>query len=400
MSREAKELAAERELKEMRSKVEDLHNVDWQVRLRAITSLIQVRKTEEFFLEAVPAIINATKDSEILVRQAAIPALGDLGVKVRPAIDRLIEILHLDSLEEVKGSVYSLGKIGPDAIIAVNKLIDLLKNPSDELHKAISWAISIIGPDTLEALKTNIVSENARIRRGVIVAIGNMGPVAISLLDDLILRLQDEDLLTKIEAARAIGNLRASPEVARAISSLDKLLDDNDPDVRWTSAEALRKVGSEDAMKAWARYQPIASVDAIAKQLSNQDKAVRENAAAELYDVLSKGKDNQLELIKFAFKDRHWKVPMLLCDALGKLEDEAVGLLDEISLLLEHEEASVRKSSSALIGKMGSSAVSVVPKVIKLLKDADKEVRTSAGVALELIGGKEAEKALKNFDWM
>lgn len=399
MSNEAKDLALDRELKDMRSKVEDLNSVDWQVRLRAITSLIQVRKTEEFFLEAVPAIISATKDTEVLVREAAIPALGDIGAKVKPAITRLTDILDSESNQEVKGAVYSLGKIGPDSIIAIERLIDLFKNSNDELHKAISWAISIIGPETIPYLKLNIANSNERIRRGVVVAIGNMGPIAISLLDDLFICLSDKEILTRLEAARAIGNLRASPEVARAVEHLDRLLDDADPDVRWTAAEALRKIGTELALKSWSRYQPIASIEAIAKQLTNQDKAVRENAAASLYEILNKGSDNKLELIKFAFKDNFWKVPMLLCDALGKLEEESKDLISSIELLLIHDHAQVRKSACVLLGKIGIAAQCSSGKLIELLKDVDRDVRISAGVALESIGGKEAERALKNFEW-
>ncbi len=400
MSSEAKELALDRELKEMRSKVEDLNSVDWQVRLRAITSLIHLRKTHEFFAEAVPAIINATKDSEDLVRAAAIPALGDIGAKIKPAIIRLSEILDSTSDNEIKGAVYSLGKIGPDSITAIDKLIRLFNNQQNELHKAISWAISIIGPDTLPYLKEGISSESPRVRRGIIVAIGNMGPIAISLLEHLIHSLDDSDLLTRLEAARAIGNLRASPEVSKGVKHLARLLDDNDPDVRWTAAEALRKIGTEEALEAWSRYKPIANVEAIAKQLKNPDKAVRENAATSLYDVLTKNSNNQLGEIKFAFKDNHWKIPMMLCDALNKIEEEANELNSEIEYLLSHDHPNVRKAACTLLGKIGPDSQNSNSKLIDKLKDADKDVRIAAGVALELIGGKDAEKALKNFEWV
>ena len=75
MSKEVDNLREQRELFQLRSHLEDFNNADWQVRVRAIGELTKVKKTIEFYIEALPIIIIACSDESNLVRQSAIPFL-------------------------------------------------------------------------------------------------------------------------------------------------------------------------------------------------------------------------------------------------------------------------------------------------------------------------------------
>ena len=122
---EIEELVKERELKELAMISSEISNDDWQIRIRAINKLIAFKKSDEFFKECIPKLIEATKDESALVRLAAIPALGDLGPKAKTSTIRLIEVLQCKEIEEVKAAVHSLGKIGDDSDLVITKLLDL-----------------------------------------------------------------------------------------------------------------------------------------------------------------------------------------------------------------------------------------------------------------------------------
>ncbi len=399
MSHEVDNLRDARELFQMRSYLEDLDNEDWQIRVRAIGSLTHVKKTIEFYHEAVPKIIAATDDNNRLVRQASIPFLGDIGNGGLPVIKKLEECLSRDDESEIRSAVYSLGKIGPDSIGTIHLLISLLKKDILELNKAISWSLSMLGPDAVPDLINAIHSDNVQVKLGCISALGNMGPIAESSLGVMVDCLKETNADIRIEAAKAIGNLRAVASIGNCIEPLNVALTDQDPDVRWTSAEALRKIGTDDAMKAWASYQEVGSISSYLKQLTNLDKAVRLHAAEALYSVIEESPDLDFKILGKALHDSYPKVPVALCLAIGKIQDKAQELEDDLFELLSSGDQSVKAAAAQCLGKINAVQTRSTEKLIELLNDPEKEIRMSAGLALEFLDSKEARAALKRFKW-
>jgi HEAT repeat protein len=401
MKKELTQLRTERELKELRSLVEELENhEDWQIQLQAITRLLKVKKTTEFFEEALPALINALSDPHHLVRQAAIPALGDIGPSAKSGIPALTEILKEGDLPEKKAAVYSLGKIGFESASASSEMISLLRMDDEEIEKAIGWALGIIGPDVLPDLIKGTKDEHSGVKRGCLQAIGNMGPVAVPAIEYLLTSLKDSDSTVRLEGAKAIGNLRAAPEIIQCVPFLKASLDDSDPDVRWTIAEALRKIGTEEAINAWGTYETIDTIEARMKQLGNDDKAVRFTAAEALYSILEKDSEIDFTVINKALNDTYPKVPVALCVALSKIEETALPALPTLLELTTGEnDIAVRVAVITTIGKIGATDDDTVEKLIPLLDDQEKEVRMATGLALELLDTPLAQKALKKFKW-
>ncbi len=400
MDKELKQLRTERELKELRTHIEELNSKDdWQVRLQAISALLKVKKTTEFFDEAIPVLIEKLSDPHHLVRQAAIPALGDIGPYAKPALSELRRILIEGNDSERKAAVYSLGKIGFESAPASKEMIELLRLNEEELEKAVAWALGVIGPDVLDALIKGTSDPHSGVKRGCLQAIGNMGSVAIPAMEHLINSLKDDDPGVRLEGAKAIGNLRAAPEITACISSLSETLNDPDPDVRWTVAEALRKIGTDEAMSAWSSYETIDTIEARMKQLTNEDKAIRLSAAEALFSILEKDSEVDFKIIKKALRDTYYKVPIALCDALSKMEEAALPILPELLELCESDETALRVSALTTIGKIGASDDQTLEKIVPYLEDTDKEVRMACGLALELLDTPLARKELKKFKW-
>src|SRR5262245_30942806 len=77
------------------------------------------------FKDLVPALVEALKDKDRDVRQAACTALGNLG---QEAVKPLIEALKNDDKATQAAAIEALGKIGPNASDAVPALIKALKD--------------------------------------------------------------------------------------------------------------------------------------------------------------------------------------------------------------------------------------------------------------------------------
>lgn len=397
MSKEVDNLREERELYQLRSLIEDLHSNDWQVQIGAINSLNKVKKTKEFYAEALPVVLSLCSTDNDLLRQALIPFLGELNSAGGLVVNKLIEFLNSTYIDEVKAAVYGLGKIGPDSISSIIPLVNLLQTTDEDLFKAVSWALSMLGPDAVNDLTAAANSDIIRIKVGCINALGNMGPIAESSVPSIIGNLKHQNSLVRLESAKAIGNLRAIPSISACIPHLNSVLDDDDPDVRWTAAEALRKIGTEEAMGAWANYKEVGSVDSYIKQLSNQDKAVRLHAAESLYSITDHDSEFDEVQIKKSIFDNYSKVVIALCEVLPKLEERAFVYEKELIQQLDSSDPLIRAAIAQAIGKI--SIQSADKKLISMLNDPVKEVRMAAGLALEYLDTNDAKAALKKFKW-
>ena len=203
----------------------------------------------------------------------------------------------------------------------------------------------------------------------------------------------------RYNAAKAIGNLRAAKETETTVVPLSACLEDSDPDVRWAAAEALRKIGTDEAIAVWQQFEDEPSVVDLLKQLFNEDKAVRIDASESILRLMKKEDALHLAKLMEALGDQVWKVRANVCDAIAKTGEGANEAVDALRKSLKDEHEEVRAAAARALGKIGEGAEAAVPRLIKALKDEVKEVRLDAGLALERIGGKESEKALKKFKW-
>ena len=164
MADEAKLIRAERELRELRTTIQNLRDHDWQVRLKACSDLAKQRKSKELIAEAVPALIEASRDSNEYVRRAAIPALGDIGPEARQSVPALVGLLSDDEdVQIARSAVYALGKIGPSASAAVEPLIERLRSDDDEIQKAVAWALGVIGAEAVPKIASGVDDSDPRV---------------------------------------------------------------------------------------------------------------------------------------------------------------------------------------------------------------------------------------------
>ena len=159
--------------------------------------------------EAIPNLIEALKDQYGVVREVPVIALGNIGPDARAAVPALIEALNVEQEWIRRRAAWALGKIGPGARAAVPALIEALRDENRRVGVSAHYALF------------RIVSH----------------PEAIP---NLIEALRQGTHLVREDAARVLGNI--GPDAKAAVSALAEAQKDEVADVRWSAAEALKKI--------------------------------------------------------------------------------------------------------------------------------------------------------------
>ena len=102
-------------------------NADFALRVNAIVALGRIHAKPE---SVVPALIQATQDKNIVVREAAIDNLGRFGTDARPAVNALVKLLSDRDPNVREIALYALEKIDPAAAKAAGKQSDSSSTPT------------------------------------------------------------------------------------------------------------------------------------------------------------------------------------------------------------------------------------------------------------------------------
>jgi hypothetical protein len=158
--------------------------------------------------------IQALKDEDEDVREAAAGALGKIGPGAEKAVPALIQALKDEDRWVREAAAGALGKIGPGAEKAVPALIQALKDYYEELREAAAGALGKIGPKAEKAVPAliQVFKENYEndedLREAAVKALGKIGPKAEKAIPALTEALDDDDYCVRREAAEAIFKIQ------------------------------------------------------------------------------------------------------------------------------------------------------------------------------------------------
>jgi HEAT repeat protein len=190
---------------------------------------------------AVPRLTAALKHEPLRVQAAY--TLGQIGPEAAPATAALAELLSSNSPTAANEAAMALAKIGPAAKASVPALVAALEKPECDSAHAIMYALGKMGSEA-KAAKPALVKRIADPATAVLagwalVEVDPSGPEVSSVaMPALIAGLSDESPEKRQLAAQAIGDLKSVPANARA--ALEKAIQDSDPGVKATAAQALQ----------------------------------------------------------------------------------------------------------------------------------------------------------------
>jgi len=292
-----------------------------------------------------------------------------------------------------------------DAIYdAIINLKPALQDPDPEVRSNAAGTYGFMTellPDVMipvsQGLEDSSIDQNTRLRVGL-----EMQGIEekLQLLEDsvsvLIQMLQDQELNVRVNAATALGQSKEATAVPALTQALH--LQDQDETVRASVAEALKKIGSPEALRALKETIP-----ALIQALQDRDPEVRSNAA---YTLGGKGEgavDAVPALIQL-LKDQNGDVRSNSAGALGQIgTPEAIkaakGAIPALVQALQNKD--IRVTAAGALGQIGTpeaikAAEGAVPDLIQALQDQDDSARRTAAVALGKVGesAKDAVPAL------
>jgi HEAT repeat protein len=212
----------------------------WGVLCCALTSNLVRDAIVQLGSRAVPALIDALRDDDTRIRQAACTALGQIGdPSAVPAL-----IACWDQRDISHAATNALVQIGKPAVPA---LIEALTSPSNPVRIAACTALGQIGDTAaIPALRVH-----AEIMGEAWKALAKLGGTSMAL-QEAVRMLADQSqwgvlccALTSDQVRDAIVQLGS-----RAVPTLIDALRDNDPRIRQSACTALGQIGDASAAPA------------------------------------------------------------------------------------------------------------------------------------------------------
>ena len=195
---------------------------------------------------AVPALCQAMRRSDqVTVRRAAAKTLALIAD--RNSLPDLLATFLTDTDSVVQGSsMGAMASMGEDSIGAI---LSIVENPeSTEMQIGLAnWALTLIGDRAPEVLRDAISSENSKVRKAAISALGSQIQSLSSQQDRDLLQqaLRDSCAEIRSEAVILLGNLEDSEW---ALPLLSPALSDHDSWVRKNTALSLMKLGCSSSI--------------------------------------------------------------------------------------------------------------------------------------------------------
>ncbi|MCM2466746.1 HEAT repeat domain-containing protein [Methanoculleus oceani] len=348
---------------------------------------------------AVEFLVMALSDPHNGVRIAAAEAIGE--IRDESGVDPLI-LLTNDAGQDVRtAAAAALGRIG-DAR-AIGPLMRLFGDGYSGVRSVAAAAVAASGPDALEPLEAALDDPVPVVRLTAARAIGLVGnPRSIPLL---IRHLEDPAREVGVVAARTLGRFGN-----HAVEPLSTVLREGGKEGRLAAIDALGGI------------EPGKADEALAYALRDEDREVREKAAAALMrrraagvwqstfgnkareekEVATKkspareegrrafeqsGRE-EIDTLIAALKDSSVEVQASAATRLiGMGQPAAEGLL----MALKNEDKEIQLAAAGVLGEMRETAV--LP-LMDALNDTDRFVRLVAARNLGNIGDKRAIQAL------
>ena len=182
--------------------------------------------------------------------------------------------------------------------------------------------------------KKNLMNKGAKLTMVVLVisfCLLFVGYLQAADIDKLVQQLNDGDLIVRLHAIKALGDMKDASTVESLISNL------KDDKCGCTAANALAEIGKP-------------SVEPLITALRSESPIARKNAAIAL------GKINDASSVKsliITLKDEDPLVRGSAATALGRINDTVA--VDPLMIALKDENSVVRRDAAAALKEMGSS---------------------------------------------
>jgi HEAT repeat protein len=303
---------------------------------------------------AVSALLEALRDKNSAVRANAAFALGRC--KDDKAIAPLVDLLKWDKNPDARWTtIVALGEFGAKSKVAIPLLLKIVKDPASYERKApIGNFMAVESIGSLAARSLGQIGPDSAIPLAVVFKDPNCGR------------------MSRLTAAWGLEQM--GPKASPAVETLIYLVHDGDIEVR---ERAIRTLGSIGARSREANQTLIKSLDDPAA-------SVRIWAAVALYQIDANNQYTVTALIK-GLKDKESSARFGAAQQLELLGPKAHAALVDLVDALADQDPEVRRTVARALGQIGPAAKGAIPSLEKALKDQNQGVRESADKAIKKI---------------
>lgn len=342
-----------------------------QVRDRAVTALGYIGPEAK---DAVPLLLELARPMDGVTWFPSIDALGLIG---RPAVPTLVETLSDPESPLREHAADALGEMGPVAKDALPALLQAFDDDDEDVRNAVCNAIRDIAfweigrmPSLPKMLSMARRDEHVRDTFAKMAA--DKGIDADDGVEAAIIDTYTSTIPSLVEALngtdgvwrrRAAITLRMTgPHAKVASAALLLRLDDEDVLVRINAAAALWAINSDEQT----------AIPILSHALEHPDDGVRLEAAMALKELGPMAKP-ALPALRKAFPDRVPSVSAQVAEAMANVApDNDAGVLALMSLLVNDYDDRAQGSATRSLKKLGPRAADAVPRLQRLRVVADE----------------------------
>ncbi len=286
--------------------------------------------------------------------------------------------LKSEEFREQWHAAYVLGTLGPQAapaVPALHSVLDVNSGKNEYTRSMAAWALGRIGPaaepEISFLIETMRATKLLAVRRSTAEALGMFGAAAKPAVSELLKMLDNDDAITRVNAAVALWKIDRHP---KAVPALLEMLRRNDRSQAYAAAVALGQMEQEADRVAPALIEALHARDADVRR-----------AAARSLGQLGKAAFPSLGKAK-ALDDPDDEARRQVIEALSWMGPDAVRAL---TAALKDESPAVRRAAARALGNLGAAAQSARSALEAAASDPQEDVRAAAGKALLRVPAKQ-----------
>jgi HEAT repeat protein len=388
-----------------------LKHPDAELRIAGARGLWRLERKADDVMPVLMAVFHDTQLTNA-VRARAVGALGALGPAAEAMVPALVDAMldrNKPTYEGLRPSIIStLGKIGPAAEPAIPLLIEALgerHNWRNDPTSKVS-ALAKIGSAAIEPLVQALGHENANVRQGAVLALGELGePAALRALPQIVDRLRnDPNSSVGMAAAETVNYFGWAAESA-APDLIEVMRSHKDRTVRGWTAKALGSVRPDPslalpalvealddqatyggALEAFQTLGPAAepAVGPLLEKVSTAEGAAQDALFRALLCMGPEGRRavvrTAIEMLKGDAVARYDSALIFLSEA-GPESEPAVAAL--MTILDQKDLPPVTRVQAAnALGRIGPAAIAALPALREAMDGPDSQLRFHAAEAL------------------
>lgn len=314
---------------------------------------------------ALPVLTAGLKEKDPSLRMQAAHALAITNRERDKVVPVLIEGLKIDSVPIRLQALQALQNMGPAGAAAALPILELFEDKDPQVRQQALYTIQNIRPDAklvLPHLTKMLKHEDPTVRQQSIGALQNLGGDLKAVKDDLMPLIKDKDVNVRTSVLPLFGRMGEA-----GIPILIEGLEDKEPQVRWTSAQALQSMGAAGKK----------AIPHLLAGIKDENVNVRHNCIFALTNMGNEGADALVKSIP-DFKDVDARMVAMQQLIYGPHRAKVVPMVLEG---LKSKDATMKLSCVQMVQNIGRLKEAWTL-LVELVEDKDANVRQSAAFAV------------------